>query len=61
MKQQDKLSRCKLHSVKFYNLITRGITHLSYNEQNYKLGVVRLTDNLFIFPLFFIDQQIFQG
>ena len=42
MKQQDKQMKCKLHAVKFYNLSPGGITAMSYNTENAKLGVVRL-------------------
>lgn len=44
MKANQVEKDVKLHGIKFYNIVARGIKYLAYNkESGERLGVVRLT------------------
>lgn len=44
MKTNQVEKDVKLHGIKFYNIVARGIKYLAYNkESGERLGVVRLT------------------
>ena len=44
MKANQVEKDVKLHGIKFYNIVARGIKYLAHNkESNERLGVVRLT------------------
>lgn len=41
MKKLASSGETKLHNVKFYNILSRAITCMAYNQELGKLGVVR--------------------